>query len=208
MIRVLIADDHAIVRGGLRQLFEMAPNIQVAGEATTGAEALACLSCTPVDLVLLDLNMPGLSGADLITQVLAVHSDVPILVFSMDNEPLVAARMLKAGARGYITKDCEPETLLTAVRKVAAHENYICPEIASQMAFAGVERRSAHSRLSEREMTVLRRLAQGLCVKEIGAQLHISGKTVSTHKARLMEKLGTPTMADLMRYAIAHDLQG
>lgn len=206
MLRLLIADDHAIVRGGMTQLFALTPDIQVVAEATNGAEVLERLRQVPVDLLLLDLNMPGISGADLIARVKAHHNNLPVLVFSMYNEPLVAARMLKAGASGYITKDCEPDVLLAAVRKVAARGNYIDPGIASQMAFAGSDRRSPHSRLSDRELTVLRLLTQGLGVKEIGDQLAISGKTVSTHKARLMEKLGTPSMAELMRYAMAHQL--
>lgn len=208
MLRLLIADDHAIVRGGMMQLFALTPDIQVVAEATNGAEVLERLRQGPVDLLLLDLNMPGISGADLIARTRAHHKDLPVLVFSMHNEPLVATRMLKAGANGYITKDSEPDVLLAAVRKVAAHGNYIDPGIASQMAFAGSDRRSPHNRLSERELTVLRLLSQGLGVKEIGDQLAISGKTVSTHKARLMEKLNVANMADLMRYVMAHDLLG
>lgn len=206
MIRLLIADDHAIVRHGMTQLFSLTTDIQVVAEATNGAEVLERLRHGPVDLLLLDLNMPGISGAELIVRVKVHHNDLPVLVFSMHNESLVASRMLKAGANGYITKDCEPDVLLAAVRKVAAHGNYIDPGIASQMAFAGSDRRSPHNRLSERELTVLRLLTQGLGVKEIGDQLAISGKTASTHKARLMEKLGTPSMAELMRYAMAHQL--
>jgi DNA-binding NarL/FixJ family response regulator len=118
--------------------------------------------------------------------------------------------MIKGGANGFITKDCEPEVLLGAIRKVAAHGCYIDPEIASEMVFdaSPQDRRAAHQRLTERELSVLRLLTQGLSVKDIGAQLAISGKTVSTHKVRLMDKLGTPSMADLMRYAIEHKLQG
>jgi DNA-binding NarL/FixJ family response regulator len=206
MIRLLIADDHAIVRGGLKQLFAMAQDIQVIGEARSGAEVLECLHREPFDLLLLDLNMPGIHGADLIARIKLHQPQLRILVFSMHNEPEIAARMLKAGVGGYITKDCDPEDLLAAVRKVAGYGNYIDPVIASQMAFAGVDRRSEHGRLTEREMTVLRLLARGLSVKEIGEQLAISGKTVSTHKSRLMEKLATRSMADLMRYALVHEL--
>jgi DNA-binding NarL/FixJ family response regulator len=206
MIRLLIADDHALVRGGLKQIFALTSDIEVAGEAASGTEVLERLRQHTCDLLLLDLNMPGISGADLITRVKAHHGDLPILVLSMHNEPQVAARMLKAGASGYITKDCEPEVLLTAIRTVATHSNYIDPTIASQMIFSRHERRSADSRLSEREMTVLRLLARGLTVKEIGDQLAISGKTVSTHKARMMEKLNLASMADLVRYAMQHNL--
>jgi DNA-binding NarL/FixJ family response regulator len=208
MIRLLIADDHAIVRSGLAQIFALIPDLVVAGEASDGGQALALLHQLEVDLLLLDLNMPGISGVDLITRVKAHHPDLPILVLSMHNRPQVAAQMIKGGASGFITKDCEPEVLLGAIRKVAAHGCYIDPEMASQMVFdvSTHNRRDAHQRLTERELSVLRLLTQGLSVKDIGAQLAISGKTVSTHKVRLMDKLGTPSMADLMRYAIEHKL--
>lgn len=210
MIRLLIADDHAIVREGLRQLFALAPELKVVAEATSGAEVLACLRQQPVDLLLLDLNMPGISGADLIARVKAHQSDLPILVFSMHNEPLVAARMLRAGASGYITKNCGHELLLAAVRKVAAHGNYLDPDIAEQMAFdaTSTAQRPLHALLSEREFEVFRLLTTGLGVNAIAAQLAISDRTVSTHKARLLEKLNLSSMADLMRYAVQHNLLG
>lgn len=210
MIKLLIADDHAIVRGGLKQLFALATDIQVAGEAANGAEVLACLRQQPLDLLLLDLNMPGISGTDLIARVKAHQRDMPILVFSMHNEPLVAARVLKAGASGYITKDCEPDILLAAVRKVAAHGNYIDPGIAQRMAFEVLStvERPPHTLLSDRELEIFRLLTTGQNVKAIAAQLAISHKTVSTHKMRLLEKLNLTSMAELMRYAMHHNLLG
>jgi len=208
MSRLLIADDHAIVRAGLKKLFELVPDIQVVAEAASGTEVLECVRDVPLDLLMLDLNIPGIKGADLIARVKELRPRLPILVFSMHNEPEIAGRMLGAGASGFITKDCEPDVLLAAVRQVLAGGNYIDPVIASQLVFSGTERRSTHNRLSERELTVLRLLSQGQSVKEIGHQLAISGKTVSTHKARLMDKLGTTSMADLMRYALTHELLG
>jgi DNA-binding NarL/FixJ family response regulator len=210
MIRLLIADDHAIVRGGLRQLFALASDMQVVAEAANGSEVLACLRQQSVDLLLLDLNMHGISCADLIARVKAHHSDLPLLIFSMNNEPLVAARMLKAGANGYITKNCEPDILLTAVRKVAAHGNYIDPDIAERMAFdaTSTASRPRHALLSEREFEVFHLLTTGQGVNDIATQLAISRKTVSTHKARLLEKLNLSSMAELMRYAMQHDLLG
>jgi DNA-binding NarL/FixJ family response regulator len=146
----------------------------------------------------------------LIARVKAHQIDLPILVFSMHNEPLVAARMLKAGASGYITKNCEPDILLAAVRKVAAHGNYIDPSIAEKMAFdaTSTASRPLHTLLSERELEVFRLLTAGLGVNDIATQLAISPKTVSTHKARLLEKLNLSNMAELMRYAMHHDLLG
>lgn len=210
MIRLVIADDHAIVRGGLKQIFALAGDIQVAGEATHGAEVLEHLRQTPFDLLLMDLNMPGINGADLIARAKAHRADLPILVLSMHNEAQVAARMLKAGASGYITKDCEPDILLTAIRKVAAHGRYIAPELAEKMVFevttAAPFQRPAHALLSEREMEVFRLLTTGKGVNEIAEQLAISNKTVSTHKLRMMDKLRLTSMADLMRYAMQHQL--
>jgi DNA-binding NarL/FixJ family response regulator len=208
MIRLLIADDHAIVRSGLKQIFALSPDLAVVGEATNGAEVLELVRQNNFDLLLLDLNMEGISGADLIARVKMHRADLPILVLSMHNESQVVARMLKAGASGYITKDCEPEILLAAIRKVADRGKYIAPALAAQMAFDtnSSEQRPPHDQLSDRELEVLRLLITGKSVNEIATQLVISNKTVSTHKARLMEKMQVTSMADLMRYAMEHDL--
>jgi DNA-binding NarL/FixJ family response regulator len=210
MIRLLIADDHALVRGGLKQIFALVKDFEVVGEAASGDEVLERLRQFPCELLLMDLNMPGISGTDLIALVKAQQSDLPILVLSMHNEPEVAARMLKAGAGGYITKDCEPEVLLAAIRTVAAHGNYIDPVIAAKMAFdsPAAQPRPLHVSLSERELKIFQLLTSGVSITAIGEQLFISSKTVSTHKARLMEKLKVDNMAGLMRYAMQHELLG
>lgn len=207
MIRLVIADDHAIVRGGLKQIFALVPDLKVVGEAVTGSEVLECLRHESLDLLLLDLNMPGISGVDLIGRIKAHRADLPILILSMHNEPQVAARMLKAGASGYITKDCEPEILLAAIRKVAAHGKYIDPELAERMVFgvSSTDQHAPHTRLSDRELEMFRLLALGQSVTDIATHLAISGKTVSTHKVRLMEKMGFSNMADLMRYAMEYN---
>lgn len=210
MIRLVIADDHAIVRGGLKQLLALAPGIEVVGEAVNGAEVLERLRQEPFDLLLLDLNMPGISGADLIGRIKAHKAELPILVLTMHNEPQMAARMLKAGAAGYITKDCEPDILLAAIRKVAAHGKYIAPELAEKMVFdlTSTAQQPPHSLLSVREAEVFRLLTTGKGVNEIAIELAISNKTVSTHKLRLMEKMKLSSMADLMRYAMQHAILG
>lgn len=210
MIRLLIADDHAIVRGGLKQIFALVPDFHVVGEAVNGSEVLERLRHDPFDLLLLDLNMPGISGADLITRIKAHRADLPILVLSMHNEPQVAARMLKAGASGYITKDCEPDILLAAIRKVAANGKYIAPDLAERMVFdvTSTALRPLHGLLSDRESEVFRLLIAGKRVNGIATQLAISNKTVSTHKVRLMEKMNLSSVADLMRYAMQHDILG
>ena len=210
-IRVLLADDHAIVRGGLKQIFSLLSDIEVAGEAASGADVLDYLRRNEaLDLILLDLNMPGITGTDLIARIKAQHPDLPILVLSMHNETQVASRMLRAGAQGYITKDSDPEVLLAAMRKVAAGGKYIAPELAEKMVFDASTNAPAapHLGLSDRELEVLRLLITGLGVNDIAAQLVLSHKTVSTYKIRLMEKLSVSNLADLMRYAMQHELLG
>ena len=209
MIRLLIADDHAIVRSGLKQIFALMPDLEVVGEASNSAEVLELLrSPLALDLLLLDLNMEGLGAADLIGRIRSRREHLPILVLSMHNEPQVASRMLKAGANGYITKDCDADVLLAAIRKVAAGGKSIAPALAERMVFevASNMARPLHAFLSGREAEVLHMLIAGVGVNDIARQLGISNKTVSTHKIRLMEKLRAGSMAELMRYAIDNGL--
>jgi DNA-binding NarL/FixJ family response regulator len=208
MIRILIADDHAIVRGGLKQLFAMVQDIGVAGEAVNGMQALDILRHTPVDLVLLDLTMPGMSGIDVITRMRCFFPDLPILVLSMRNEPQVVRQVLKVGASGYLTKDSEPEMLVAAIRKTAAGGRFIDPALAEQLVFDIDQPGAAplHEQLSGREAQILTLLARGHSVNDIAADLMISNKTVSTHKAHLMQKMNFMNNADLVRYAILHGL--
>lgn len=207
MIRLFIADDHAIVRSGLKQIFALTPDVCVVGEAENGQQVLDVLRGTTFDLLLLDLNMPGMGGAELLDRIRVHHPVLPVLILSMHNEPQIASRTLKAGANGFITKDCEPDTLLQAVRKVAGHGKYISPELAEKMVFDVAADEHPHSQLSNREMEVLRLLAVGHGVNDIAGMLAISNKTVSTHKVRLMEKLNLANLADLIRYALAHGIE-
>lgn len=209
-IRLVVADDHAIVRAGLRQVLALASDMAVVGEVECGADLLDFLRTHGVDLVLLDLNMPGLSGADLITHIRGQWPHLPLLVFTLHHEPSLAARVLKAGANGYITKDSNLEVLLPAIRKVAAHGHFIAPGMAEKIVFHATPTpdRALHLRLTGRETEVLGLLTAGVGVGDIAEKLHISGKTVSTHKVRLMAKMGVTSMADLMRYALQHDLLG
>lgn len=209
MIRLLIADDHAIVREGLKKIFALTRDINVAAEAANGAEIFQYLrGAADVDLLLLDLVMPGVSGADLIERIKACFADLPILVFSMHNESQVAFRAIKAGAAGFISKDCEPEALMEAIRKVAGGGKYIDPVLAEQLAFDAMqpERREPHALLSDREFEVFRLLVAGRRINEIADQLAISNKTVSTHKQHLMEKMKVGNAADLVRYAVQNNL--
>ncbi|MBI1174649.1 MAG: response regulator [Sideroxydans sp.] len=208
MIRVLIADDHAIVRGGLKQLFELMGDIVVAGEAANGAEVLEMVQQREFDLLLVDLTMPGLSGVNLISRVRTQNEKLPILVLSMHNELQVAKRVLQAGAAGYVTKGSMQEILINAVRRVAAGGRFVDPTIAEQIMFEKPVNgeRSPLDRLSGRELHILRLLAMGRGVNEIATDLFISNKTVSTHKARLMQKMNFQSNAELVRYAADHGL--
>ena len=210
MIRLLIADDHAIVRSGLKQIFAHIPDFEVIGEASNSNEVMEHVGRDALDVLLLDLDMPGTSGTDLIERVKHRCPDLPILVLSMHNEPGIAMRAIKAGASGYITKNCDLNVLLPAIRKLAAGGTYIDPVMAQRMLFdetpAAQTRR--HGSLTDREMQVLNLLVGGTGVNEIAIELGISNKTVSTHKVRLMEKLEVNSMADLVRYAMQHELMG
>src|SRR5690606_12064338 len=184
MIRLLIADDHAVVRQGLSRVVAIARDIDLAAEAKDGDDLLQQLAKGGIDLVLTDMNMPGLSGTELIKAIRHQFSVLPILVFSMHSECQIASQAIKAGAQGYITKDSEPEVLLAAIRRCAQGSHYISADVASDLIFnqATDSEVALHSKLSEREMQIFLLLVTGKSVSEIGEQLHISAKTVSTHK--------------------------
>lgn len=208
MTRVLIADDHAIVREGLKQLFALDDRVVVAGEAENGAQVLDALREGGIDLILLDMTMPGVSGVSLISRIHAQEGAPPILILSMHNEVQIARRALNAGASGYLTKDSRPEVLLMAMQKVAAGGRFIDPVLAEQMAFelGGSGQRPPHTLLTDREFHILRLLVRGMSVNGIAEELAISNKTVSTHKARLMQKMNIDNSAELVRYAVSHGL--
>lgn len=208
MIRIIIADDHTLFRVGLKQMLRSFAGIEVVHEATNAAEALAAASAGDADLIILDLTMPGASGTSLIEQTRKARPDLPILVLSMHDEPGTVRRALQAGASGYITKGSSPETLFTAVTRVGAGERFIDPTIAESLAFDNAAHGNGelHRSLSPREWQVLRLIAQGVMLSQIAEQLHLSPKTVTTHKTHLMEKLAIGNNADLIRYAIEHRL--
>ncbi len=203
MIKMLIADDHAIVRKGLKHLCESMGDVVVAGEAANGDEVLKILLHAQFDLVLLDLSMPGISGVDLVERIRTLQAGLPILIFSMRNEVQLAKRMVKTGASGYITKGSGDEMLMSAIRKVAAGGVFIDPVIAEQMMFEktlGSESKpGAH--LSPRELQIMKLIGQGKGVNEIADELCINSRTVSTYKARLMLKMNFKNNAELVRYA-------
>lgn len=208
LIRLLIADDHTLMREGLKQLFAMLDDVLLVGEAVNGTQVLERLRSGDVDLLLLDMNMPGMSGDGLISRIRAQYSDVRILVLSMHNEPQIAARALKAGASGYLTKDGNPESLIEAVRRVSAGGRFLDSSIAQSLAYesSGLTDEPRHSCLSDREYQIMQLLAKGNSLNEIADMLFISNKTVSTHKVRMMEKMGFKSTVDLVHYVIEHNL--
>jgi len=203
MIQVLIADDHKIVRDGLRRILASTTDVQVAAEAASGDEALALVKKQDFDVAMLDMSMPGLSGLDLIKRLKIEKPKLRILVLSMHGEQQYAARVLKAGAAGYLSKDSAAELLLSAIRKIAGGGMHI-PEAAAAGLVAAD--RPAHESLSDREFEVLRLLVEGLGPTDIAGRLHLSVKTVSTHKTRILEKLNLGSTAELVRYALEQKL--
>jgi len=208
MIRVAIADDHTIVREGLKQLLASAGDLQIVGEARDGLEVLKLVREVDFDVLLLDLSMPSKSGTELIKQVKSEKPKLRILVLSMHSEHQYAVRAVRAGASGYLTKDSASTQLVSAIRKVAAGGALISAEVAEQLALSSMPHAEGlpHASLSDREYQVFSLLVSGQSVSDIAGRLNLSVKTVSTHKARLMEKMGLANQAELIHYAIKHRL--
>ena len=208
MIRALIADDHAVVRQGLKQILGDTPEMVVAGEATTGQEVLDKVRAETWDVVVLDISMPDRSGLDVLKQLRSERPKLPVLVLSMHSEDQYAVRVLKAGASGYLTKDSAPDELVKAIRKVVSGGTYVSSFLAEKLAFEiGIDSsRLPHETLSDREFQVLRLIAAGESVTEIAAELYLSVKTVSTYRARMLEKMNLTTNAELMHYAMQNHL--
>jgi DNA-binding NarL/FixJ family response regulator len=204
VIRVLIADDHNIVRDGLKRILAATADLEVAGEAAGGDEALALVRSNDYDVAMLDMSMPGLSGIELIKRLKIEKPKLRILVLSMHGEHQYAARALKAGASGYLNKDSAAEQLVSAIRKIAAGGVHITEAAAASLVSSSGK--SPHEALSDREFEVLRLLASGKGPSEIAEQLHLSVKTVSTHKTRILQKLNIGSTAELVRYALEHKL--
>lgn len=206
--RVLIADDHAMVRDGLRQILANARDFEVAGGANDAASTLALVRSTPAQVLVLDLSMPGRSGIDLLKQIKDEIPALRILVLTMHAEQQYAARAFKGGASGYLTKESASAELLAAITKVAAGGAYVSVAMAERFAQSLTEPAGAlpHERLSDREFEVFRRLCAGESINRISETLSVSAKTVSTYKARILEKMQMPHEAALVRYAVRHKL--
>ena len=208
MLRVAIVDDHKIVRVGFRELLNEEVDIQVCFEAATGEDALEQLRDHPCDVLLLDLNLPGKSGVDVLRMVRQRYNSVNVLILSGHPEESYALAMIRNGASGYLAKDCEQEELVRAIRMVALGRRYVSPKTAELLAdeLSGGRPAEAHESLSERELQVFLRLAKGESVSQIADHLHLSVKTVSTYRSRLTEKLGVSSNAELATYALRHGL--
>ncbi|MCX7960537.1 MAG: response regulator transcription factor [Burkholderiales bacterium] len=208
MIRLAIADDHAVVRRGMRQIVAEGGDIEIVGEAADYAELVALLRRHACDVLLLDIAMPGKNGIEILKSVRALYPRLRVLVLSMYPEELYALRALRAGAAGYLTKSSAPEKLLEAIRQVAAGRRFITPQLAEALAerIADPAERAPHETLTDREFQVLRLLAAGRKLSEVAAELSLSPKTVSVYRARVLEKLRVRTNAELARYALEHGL--
>jgi len=208
MIRVVVADDHTIVRDGLRHLLAAAGDIEVAGEARDGKEVLERVRALTFDVLLMDMSMPGKSGIELIRQVRAEKPKLRILILSMHEEHQYAVRAIRAGASGYLTKESASLQLVEAIRKVAAGGAFISSEVAQQLALGAMPGASGplHASLSDREFQILLLIASGKSITEIAEQLFLSVKTVSTHKSNILQKMQMQTQGELIRYALTHQL--
>ncbi len=209
MIRVLIADDHAIVREGLANVLSSKGDIQVVAQAASGAEALQRMRDTAIDVAILDMTMPGMNGIETLKQIKAERPGLPVLMLSMHPEAQYAVRCVKAGAAGYLTKACEKNVLLEAVRRAATGKQYLTPAVNDcllQEVQQPEQGKEIHQTLSDREFDVFRQIAQGISLSDMATRMNLSPKTVSTYRARVMEKTGLSSNAEIIRYAFDRGL--
>ena len=208
MIRILIADDHAVVREGVKSILSEVPDITVAGEAANGQEALEKIAQKAYDLVLMDIAMPGRDGLEILKEIKAQKPKLPVLVLSMFPEEQYAMRALKSGASGYLTKESIPDELIKAVRKITQGGKYISSSFSEKfiLSMDSDTERPPHESLSDREYQVMRMIASGKTLKEIAEALFLSVKTVSTYRARILEKMGMKNNAELTHYAIKKNI--
>ena len=208
MIKIFIADDHEIVREGLKQIVGDTSNMVIAGEASNGHEVLSKVLKNDYDVVVLDISMPGINGLDVLKQIKSQKPKLPILVLTMHPEEQYAVRVLRAGASGYLTKESASDELITAIRKVSTARKYVSSSLAEKLAF-GLEfdsKKPLHETLSDREYQVMCMIASAKTVKEIAEELFLSAKTISTYRTRILEKMNLKNNAELTHYAIKHGL--
>lgn len=206
MIRIVLADDHLIVRRGLKQILGEEVDFEVVGEAADGSQTLKLVQESSFDVLVLDMSMPGRSGVELIKLIKTEKPRLPILVLTMHQEEQYAVRAIKSGAKGYLTKESAPEQLVSAIRKLAAGGVFITPAVAERMAmdYGTPADEAPHTQLSDREYQIFEMLVAGKAVTAIADELCLSVKTVSTHKARILQKMRMSNSAELIHYAIEH----
>jgi DNA-binding NarL/FixJ family response regulator len=208
MVRIFVVDDHSVVRGGLKQFLSQAPDLQIAAEADSGKAALEILGQQNFDLVLLDIALPDFDGLEVLRRIKAKLSDLPVLIFSMYPEEDYAMAALNAGAAGYLMKDSDPEEILVAIRRSAKGARYLSPRLAERLLAGSLAapEKQPHDALSTREFEIMLMMSRGQRLNEIGERLHLSPKTVSTYRARVLRKMGFSSNAEMMRYVMDHKL--
>jgi two-component system, NarL family, invasion response regulator UvrY len=209
VVRILIVDDHMVVREGLRGFLADTPDLWITGEASNAKEALSQIRAGEWDLVLLDISMPDQNGLITLKQIKRLRPDLPVLIFSMLSEEEHAISSLEAGASGFVSKDSTPEQIREAIRRAVRGGKYVGPRLAERLLTQTLPQRSQlpHERLTPRELDIMLRIARGKALTQIGRELHLSVKTISTHRARILQKMELATNADLTRYVISHQLQ-
>jgi two-component system, NarL family, invasion response regulator UvrY len=207
MIKVIVVDDHPVVRRGLKQIIEDEPDMEVAGEAKNAGECFSLVRKTDCTLVVLDITLPDRNGFDVLKQLKYEYPNLPILILSVHSEDQYGLRFIKAGASGYLMKEGAPEELVKAIRKVTAGDKYISASLAEKLvSHLDASDKPPHENLSDREFQILCMIAQGKSLKSIAGELYIDEKTVSTYRSRIMEKMKMCTNSDLTRYALENKL--
>jgi DNA-binding NarL/FixJ family response regulator len=208
VIKVLVADDHAIVRRGLRQILAETPDILVGAEAASAAEVRRLVQEERFSVVVLDISLPGASGLELLADIRKARPDLPVLILTVHSEDQYAVRAIRSGAAGFLTKESAPDRLIEAVRKIASGGRYVSPELAERLAsaLAGENKGAPHERLSDREFEIMKMLASGKTVSQVAQELSLSVKTVSTHRTRILKKMEMKTNAELTSHAVRNGL--
>ncbi|MGD1153822.1 MAG: response regulator transcription factor [Syntrophales bacterium] len=207
MIRIIIVDDHPVVRRGLKQILHEEPDIKVIGEAESAQEAFKIIRTIDCDAVVLDISLPGASGVEILKQLKYEYKKLPVLILSVHPEEQYAVRVMKAGASGYLTKESAPEELVKAIRKIISGGKYISSSFAERLIMdIDASGKPRHEKLSDREFEIMRMIAQGKAIKKIAEELYLSEKTVSTYRTRLLEKMKMTTNAEIISYALKNKL--
>ena len=207
MIRIIIVDDHPVVRRGLKQILQEQPDVKVVGEAESAVEALKIIRTIDCDAVVLDISLPGASGVEILKQLKHEYQKLPVLILSVHPEEQYAVRVMKAGASGYLTKESAPEELVKAIRKITSGGKYISSSLA-EILITDIDAsgKPRHENLSDREFQIMRMIAQGKAIKKIAEELCLSEKTVSTYRTRLLNKMNMTTNAEIISYALKNKI--